>query len=100
MIVGVTGAFGGGADVDADPADGRLDLVAIEARSRARLVAHGYGLRAGRVEDQEGVVSATGNRIEVRTDRDSGFNVDGELVEEPALEFTVEPRAYEAVTGR
>ena len=100
VIVGVTGAFGGGADVEADPADGRLDLVAIEARSRARLVAHGYGLRAGRVEDQEGVVSATGNRIEVRTDRDSGFNVDGELVEEPALEFTVEPRAYEAVTGR
>ena len=35
-----------------------------------------------------------------RTDRDSGFNVDGELVEERRLEFTVEPRAYEVVAGR
>jgi YegS/Rv2252/BmrU family lipid kinase len=100
VIVGVTGAFGGGAGVDADPGDGKLDVVAIEARSRARLAVHGYGLRAGRVEEQEGVVTASGTRIEVETDGEAGFNVDGELADERRLEFTAEPRAYEVVVGR
>lgn len=100
LIVGLTGAFGGGAEIDSDPADGRLDLVAIEARSRARLVLHGYGLRAGTVEEQDGVITATGARIEVEIDSDAGFNVDGELVDERRLEFTAEPRAFEVVVGR
>ena len=100
LIVGLTGAFGGGAEVDSDPADGRLDLVAIEARSRARLVLHGYGLRSGTVEEQEGVITAAGARIEVDTDSDAGFNIDGELVDERRLDFTSEPRAFEVVVGR
>jgi len=100
VIVGVTGAFGGGAGVDADPADGRLDVVAIEARSRVRLIAYGYGLRAGRVEEHAGVTTASGERIEVETDAEAGFNVDGELVDERRLAFEAEPRAYEVVVGR
>ena len=100
VIVGITGAFGGGAGVRTDPADGRLDLVAIEARSRARLVLYGYGLRSGRVEEQQGVVTATGERIEVETDGTTGFNVDGELVDERRLVLTAEPRAFEVVVGR
>ena len=100
VIVALTGAFGGGAEVDADPADGRLDLVVIEAGSRVRLVIHGYGLRSGRVERQEDVVTARGRRIEVETDGEAGFNVDGELLTEAHLRFTVEPRAFEVVTGR
>ncbi len=100
VIVALTGAFGGGAEVDADPADGRLDLVVIEAGSRVRLVIHGYGLRSGRVERQEDVVTARGRRIEVETDDEAGFNVDGELLTEAHLRFTVEPRAFEVVTGR
>jgi YegS/Rv2252/BmrU family lipid kinase len=99
VIVGLTGAFGGGADVEADPADGSLDVVVIEARSRARLVAHGYALRAGRVENQDGVVSARGRAIEVDTEGGAGFNVDGELIEESSAKFTVEPHAFEAVIG-
>ena len=82
VIVALTGAFGGGAEVDADPADGELDLVVIEAESRVRLVRHGYGLRAGEVEGQPGVITAAGKRIEVETDPESGFNVDGELLHE------------------
>jgi len=100
VIVGLTGAFGGGADVEADPADGRLDLVVIEARSRARLILHAHGLRAGRVEDQEGVLSRTGDRIAVETDGAAGFNVDGELVETARVEFSVRPGAFEVVVGR
>lgn len=100
VIVGITGAFGAGADVDADPTDGELDVVAIEARSRARLVVHGYGLRTGQVEEQPGVVSGRGAEIVVETDGDAGFNVDGELVADRRLRFRVEPRAFELVVGR
>ncbi len=46
------------------------------------------------------MVTATGARIEVDTDSDAGFNVDGELVDERRLEFTAEPRAFEVVVGR
>jgi len=100
VIVGVTGAFGGGAGVDADPSDGQLDAVTVEAHSRVRLALHGYGLRVGGVEEQEGVVTASGSRIEVETDAEAGFNVDGELVDERRLAFEAEPRAYEVVVGR
>ena len=80
VTVGVTGAFGGGSEIDADPADGMLDLVVIEAGSRARLVRHAYGLRSGAIEQQRGVISRSGGEIAVRTDG-GGFNVDGELVD-------------------
>jgi diacylglycerol kinase (ATP) len=62
VIVAVTGAFGGGAGIDADPHDGELDVVVIEASSRARLIVHAYGLRAWRVEAQRGVRSWRGGR--------------------------------------
>jgi YegS/Rv2252/BmrU family lipid kinase len=100
VIVALTGAFGGGAEVEADPADGCLNLVAIEAGSRLRLAVHGYGMRSGRIERQRGVVTGRGRRIEVETDGKSGFNVDGELLSEARLRFTVEPRAFEVVVGR
>jgi diacylglycerol kinase family enzyme len=99
VIVALTGAFGGGAEVEADPADGRFDVVAIEAGSRAGLVLRGYGLRAGRVEGQAGVVTATGAQVEIETDGESGFNVDGELVDARRLRFTLEPRAFQVVVG-
>jgi diacylglycerol kinase family enzyme len=101
VIVGLTGAFGGGAEVDADPADGRLDVVAIEAGSRFRLVARGYGLRAGGIEEQEGVFTASGRTIEVEqlNGGGAGFNVDGELISDAHLEFTIEPKAFELVVG-
>ena len=99
VTVAVTGAFGGGSEVDADPRDGVLDAVVIEAGSRARLVAHAYGLRAGRVEGQRGVVSGSGRAVEVETDGATGFNVDGELVEADRLRFELEPGAFEVVVG-
>jgi diacylglycerol kinase (ATP) len=99
VIVGITGAFGGGAEVEADPSDGRLDVVAIEAGSRVSLIARGYGLRAGRIEGQRGVFTASGRVVEVEHRGGAGFNVDGELVSDDRLKFTVEPRAFEVVVG-
>ena len=46
------------------------------------------------------MITAAGARIEVDTDSDAGFNIDGELVDERRLDFTSEPRAFEVVVGR
>lgn len=97
VTVACTGAFGGGSSVEADPEDGRLDVVAIEADNRLRLVRHAYGLRAGEIEDQPGVHSRTGQDAEIEVSGTTGFNVDGELVESGTCRFTVEPHAVEVV---
>jgi diacylglycerol kinase family enzyme len=97
VTVACTGAFGGGSSVDADPADARLDVVAIEAGSRLRLVRHAYGLRAGRVERQPGVHSARCSTARIDVPPGTGFNVDGEVVEAGPSSFRVEPAAVEVV---
>jgi diacylglycerol kinase (ATP) len=98
VTVACTGAFGGGAEVDADPRDGALDVVVIEAASRARLLAHAYALRRGTVEQGEGVRTAEGSTVDVDADGE-GFNVDGELLDARRLRFTVRPRAFAIVVG-
>jgi diacylglycerol kinase (ATP) len=99
ITVACTGAFGAGASVDADPGDGKLDAVAIEATSRVALLVRGYGMRAGRVESQRGVHSAHGTAVDVEVDRGTPFNVDGEVVEAGGSRFTVEAGAFELVIG-
>jgi diacylglycerol kinase (ATP) len=99
VSVAVTGAFGGGSRLDADPHDGVLDVVVIEATSRARLITHAYGLRARRLESQKGVHSGRGRVVDVSTDGETGFNVDGELVGADRARFRVEAPAFAVVTG-
>lgn len=99
VSVACTGAFGGGSSVEADPTDGRLDVVVIEAEARSRLVRHAYGLRAGEVEEQPGVHSRRCRVAEVELPGPTGFNVDGELVEAGSARFTVEPGAVEVVVS-
>jgi diacylglycerol kinase family enzyme len=98
VTVANTGAFGAGATVEADPADGSLDVVAIAATSRIALVRRGYGLRAGRVESQSGVASARGRDVSVEAGGGTSYNVDGEVVD-GAGSFGVDPGAFEVVTG-
>jgi diacylglycerol kinase (ATP) len=97
--VAVTGAFGGGASLDADPHDGELDVVLFEAASRARLVVHAYGLRMGGIRSQRHVRSGHGRTVEIRTDGTTGFNVDGELVEADDARFRVAAQAFRVVHG-
>jgi diacylglycerol kinase family enzyme len=99
VTVACTGAFGGGSSVEADPADGRLDVVAIEAESRARLVRHAYGLRAGDIEGQPGVHSLRCASAEITLEGTHPFNVDGELVDAGSCRFEVEPHAVSVVVG-
>lgn len=81
VMVGCTGAFGGGAELDADADDGRLDAVVIEAGSRARLAAHALAMRAGELERREGVRSRRGTRVAVELEEPGAVNLDGELIE-------------------
>ena len=97
VTVGITGAFGGGAEIEADPADGVLDAAVIEAGSRVSLVRHAYGMRTGGLERQAGVRTCRGREIEVAVERGPGFNVDGELVEASELRLSARPRAFEVV---
>jgi diacylglycerol kinase (ATP) len=99
VTVACTGAFGGGARVEADPRDGVLDVVVIEATSRARLAMHAYGVRAGRIEGHAGVVTGSGREVEVDTGRPTDFNVDGEIVDAAEIRCTVQARAFEVVVG-
>jgi diacylglycerol kinase (ATP) len=99
VSVAVTGAFGGGSGIDADPHDGELDVVVIAATSRARLVVRAYGFRAGRLKSQRGVLSARGHEVDIRTGGETGFNVDGELVEADGGRFRAQLEAFRVVHG-
>ncbi|CAN5546709.1 lipid kinase [soil metagenome] len=99
LTVACSGAFGGGSTVAADPADGRLDLVLIKAGSRLWLPLHAYGLRAGGIENYNGVLDHRCRSVRVETSDGTTFNVDGELIEAGDTTFTVEPEAVELITG-
>lgn len=99
VTVACSGAFGGGASVGADPADGRLDAVAIPAGSRLALAWRGFGLRSGRVERQEGVQSVRCREAGLDAGGRFSMNVDGEVCEFGPATFTVEPGAFELVAG-
>jgi diacylglycerol kinase (ATP) len=80
LIVGASGAFGGGSGIEeADPHDGLLDLVVVTAGSRLGLVRRAWGLRTGRIVRQSGVLHRRGARIEIETQKGAEWNVDGEL---------------------
>jgi len=80
VIVAGTGAFGGGAQVDAaDAADHRLDVAVLRAGARAALVWRAWGMRRGGLTEQSGVTRRRGRAIEVHGART--FNVDGEVLE-------------------
>jgi len=77
VIVAGTGAFGGGSELDAaDPRDGLLDVAVLEAGPRAALVLRAWGMRAGSLTEQEGVLHLRGARVQV--DGPEDWNVDGE----------------------
>jgi diacylglycerol kinase (ATP) len=99
VTVACSGAFGGGSDVRADPHDGLLDLVAVEAGSRAGLALRAYGLRRGTLETQKGVRSCRGSSVELDVPANTSFNVDGEIVEAGPVGFSVEAAALDVVVG-
>lgn len=99
-IVAVTGAFGGGADIDAaDPEDGVLDAAILPAGSRLGLARRAWGLRRGTIAEQRDVRHARGTVVEVDLPAGTEFNVDGEVHDSGMERITVEHRAYELVVA-
>lgn len=101
VVVGATGAFGGGSGLDAaDPADGLLDVVVLTGRSRLGLVRHAWGLRFGRITRQAGVAHARAHRIEVHVPVGTRWNVDGEVCTLQPASFAAERGAIDVVVPR
>jgi diacylglycerol kinase family enzyme len=100
LTVACSGAFGAGSRLDsADPSDGLLDVVAVEAGSRLRLLPLAYALRRGGLTRRAGVRHARGRSAEVEAPQETTFNVDGELVPAGSASFGVERDAFRLVVG-
>jgi diacylglycerol kinase family enzyme len=86
VIVAGTGAFGGGARIDAaDAGDRLIDVAVLEAGSRAVLARHALAMRSGALTERPGVRHARGREVVLDVSRGTCFNVDGELCRiEPA----------------
>lgn len=82
VIVGVTGAFGGGSAIGGTRRDdGELDVAVVSAGSRLALVARAYGMRRGELTAQDGVHHLRGAVVEIELSGRGLFNVDGDVRE-------------------
>jgi len=98
--IACSGAFGGGAQLEADPTDGLLDAVVVEASSRLTLVRRAHGMRRGTLEEQPGVHRRRAPAFDIELERDTDLNVDGELITRSGtVRFTVDPVGVEIVVG-
>lgn len=98
--VACSGHFGAGSRVRADPTDGKLDAVVVEARSRVALVRRARGMRTGTLEEQPGVHRARSGSFTVAVEEGTGFNVDGELCTRSGeVRFETAPERVDVIVG-
>lgn len=99
VVVGVTGAFGGGSSIGGTATDDEhLDAAVVPAGSRAGLVKRAYGMRTGRLTAQDDVPHLRGYEISVELDTEPSFNVDGELCECDPAHFTLLSGGFRVIT--
>jgi diacylglycerol kinase family enzyme len=100
VVVGATGAFGGGSEIGGtDAGDGELDVAVIPAGSRLGLVRRAYGMRSGSLTAQDDVAHRRGAVVEVTLEGRPAFNVDGELCRCEPGRFALRPGGFEVVLG-
>ena len=100
VTVAASGAFGAGAFVpEADPGDGALEVVAIQAGSRLSLFTLAYRLRSGTLTDHPHAFHLHCSAAEVQVPDSTKFNVDGEVVTVGDARFTAEKEAFRLVVG-
>ena len=101
VVVGATGAFGGGSEMGGTrPDDGLLDVAIVPAGSRAGLARRAAGMRRGSLTEQSDVAHHRGATIDV--DTQSGgktFNVDGEVCPCEPAHFTLRDGGFQIVAG-
>ena len=99
VSVACTGAFGGGASLDTDAQNRRLDVVVVPSGSRLALVRRAFGMRRGTLRRQEPVGDHLAREVTLEVPKRTRFNVDGEVERGGPAELTVEPAAFELVVG-
>ncbi|MGH2942703.1 MAG: diacylglycerol/lipid kinase family protein, partial [Solirubrobacteraceae bacterium] len=100
VVVGVTGAFGGGSEIGSTRADdGLLDVAVVPAGSRAGLVRRAFGMRTGRLTEQAGVAHERAAVVEVQLPGRRAFNVDGETCRCDPARFSLRPGGFDVVTA-
>jgi diacylglycerol kinase (ATP) len=100
VTVAASGAFGAGATVEeADPTDGTLEVIAIEAGPRLGLVSLAYHLRRGTLTRHPRAYHVHCDQAEVQVPDGTPFNVDGELVTAGDARFTATKGAFRLVVG-
>ena len=100
VTVAASGAFGAGSRIDeADPADGVLDVVAVESGPRAGLVALAYRLRTGAVSGHARAAHERCRTAVVHLPPEAELNVDGEIVPAGGARFSAEGAAFRLVAG-
>jgi diacylglycerol kinase (ATP) len=101
VVVGATGAFGGGSQIGGTrPDDGLLDVAIVPAGSRLGLARRAYGMRAGRLVKQSDVTHDQASTIDVEiTDRKATFNVDGEVCRCDPAHFALRRGGFEVVVA-
>ncbi len=99
VSVACSGAFGGGAEIDADPRDGDLDLVVIPAGARMKLAWRAYGFRSGRIDRQREVGDRRCSAVSLDAGCEVELNVDGEVITVGMVEFGIEPHAFDLVVS-
>lgn len=100
VTVAASGAFGAGARIEeADPHDGELEVIAVEAGPRPGLVVLAYRLRAGSLGDHGRATHARCKTAAVQVRGRTEFNVDGEVVESGPVRFRGEADAFSLVVG-
>jgi diacylglycerol kinase (ATP) len=101
VTVAASGAFGAGSHIaEADPHDGALEVVAVEAGPRAGLVAVAYRLRSGRLAGHRRARWQRCAKPVVRLPDGTDWNVDGEIVRTGTSRFRGEAGAFRLVTPR
>jgi diacylglycerol kinase (ATP) len=100
VVVGVTGAFGGGSEIGSTrDDDGLLDVAVVPAGSRAGLVRRALGMRAGRLTEQAGVEHERAAVVEVELPGHPAFNVDGETCRCEPARFSLHAGGFRVVTA-
>lgn len=100
VTVAASGAFGAGASIEeADPSDGILEVVAIEAGSRLGLVSLAYHLRRGTLSRHPRAYHVHCDEVEVQVPDCTRFNVDGEVVTEGDARFKAVKGAFRLLVG-
>jgi diacylglycerol kinase family enzyme len=100
VTVAASGAFGAGARIAAaDPHDGALEVIAIEAGPRPGLIALAYRLRRGSLGEHRRASHARCQRASLEVPDGTEFNVDGEVIESGPARFRGQADAFSLVVG-